>query len=54
VEQQRIDPATPLSVTMKAVEWEAMLQVLQKAPYEQVAGAIQAIVAQCTSASRTV
>jgi len=49
VEQQRIEPNTPLSVTLKAVEWEAVLQLLQKAPYDQVAALIQAIVGQCAT-----
>jgi hypothetical protein len=48
---QPIEPETSLSVTMKAREWEGIIQVLQKAPYDQVAGAIQAIVGQCTSAT---
>jgi hypothetical protein len=40
-------PTTPLAVTMTAAEWENVISVLRKAPYEQVAGAIQVIVAQC-------
>jgi len=49
MEPQRIEPNTPLSVTMTAAEWEAVIAVLRKAPYESVVGAIQAIVGQCTT-----
>lgn len=53
MEPQRIEGNTPLSVTMTAQEWEGILSVLRKAPYEQVVGMIQAIVAQCmTGAER--
>ncbi len=51
MEQQRIEPNTPLSVTMTAAEWEGVIAVLRKAPYENVVGAIQAIVGQCMSAT---
>jgi hypothetical protein len=51
MEPQRIDPETPLSVTMPAREWERVLQVLHKAPYEVVAQAINAIVGQCVNAN---
>jgi len=44
---QPIEPNTPLSVTMSAAEWENVIGILRKSPYEQVAGAIQAIVGQC-------
>jgi hypothetical protein len=44
---QTIEPNTPLSVTMSAAEWQNVLSVLNKAPYDQVVGAIQAIVTQC-------
>ena len=50
---QPIEPSTPLSVTMTAAEWENVIAVLRKSPYEQVVGAIQAIVGQCmTGAER--
>lgn len=47
MKQQPIEPNTPLSVTMSAAEWENVISVLRKAPYDQVVGAIQAIVGQC-------
>ena len=47
MEPQRIEGNTPLSVTLQAAEWEAVLSVLRKAPYELVAGPIQGIIAQC-------
>lgn len=47
MEQQRIEGNTPLSVTMTAAEWENVLSVLRKAPFEVVAHAIQVIVGQC-------
>lgn len=53
MEQQRIEGNTPLSVTMTAAEWEGVLSVLRRAPYEQVVGAIQAIVGQCMSAAQS-
>lgn len=49
MEPQRIEGNTPLSVTMTAAEWEGVLAVLRKAPFEQVAAPIQAIVGQCMS-----
>ena len=53
MEPQRIDGSTPLSVTMTAAEWENVLAVLRKAPFEQVVQAVQAIVGQCmTGAER--
>ena len=53
MEPQRIEGNTPLSVTMTAAEWENVLSVLRKAPYEQVVAAIQAIIGQCmTGADR--
>jgi len=51
VEPQRIEPNTPLSVTMTAAEWEGVIAVLRKAPYETVVAAIQAIVGQCMNAA---
>lgn len=51
--QQPIEPNTPLSVTLSAAEWNNVVEVLRKAPYEQVVGVIQAIVGQCmTEADR--
>jgi len=47
MKQQPIQPNTPLSVTMSAAEWQNVLTILNKAPYDQVVGAIQAIVTQC-------
>jgi hypothetical protein len=44
---QPIEPNMPLNVVMTAAEWENVINVLRKAPYEQVANAIQAIVGQC-------
>lgn len=52
MKQQPIDPNLSLSVTMSAAEWERVLQVLGKAPYEQVAGPIQAIAAQCVTGAQ--
>jgi hypothetical protein len=52
MKQQPIDANLPLSVTMAASEWERVLQILGKAPYEQVAGAIQAIAAQCMTGAQ--
>jgi len=46
---QPIEPNTPLAVTLSAQEWNNVVAVLSKAPYEQVVGAIQAIVGQCMS-----
>jgi len=51
MEPQRIEPNTPLSVTMSAAEWEGVIAVLRKAPYESVVAAIQAIVGQCMTAA---
>jgi hypothetical protein len=51
MEPQRIDPETPLSVTMPAREWEGVLRILRKAPYEEVAQTINAIVGQCVNAN---
>lgn len=47
MEPQRIEGDTPLSVTMKAAQWEELLKIIGKSPYEQVVGMIQAIVGQC-------
>lgn len=52
MEPQRIEGNTPLSVTMTAAEWENVIGVLRKAPYEQVVGAIQAIVGQCMTGAQ--
>lgn len=52
MKQQPIDGNLPLSVTMSAQDWERVIQVLSKAPYEQVAGAIQMIAAQCMTGAR--
>lgn len=50
---QPVEPNTPLSVTLTAQEWNNVIAVLSKAPYEQVVGAIQGIVGQCmTGADR--
>lgn len=46
---QPIEPNTPLAVTLTAQEWNNVVAVLSKAPYEQVVGPIQAIVGQCMS-----
>jgi len=32
---------------MSAAEWQNVISILNKAPYDQVVGAIQAIVTQC-------
>lgn len=50
--KQQIEANLPLSVTMPAAEWERVLQILSKAPYEQVVGAIQTIVAQCMTGAQ--
>jgi hypothetical protein len=49
---QAIEGNTPLTVTMSAAQWERVLQVLGKAPYEQVAPMIQAITAQCMTGAQ--
>jgi hypothetical protein len=46
---QPIEPNTALSVTLTAAEWNNVVALLGKAPYEQVVGVIQAIVGQCMS-----
>ena len=39
-------PDTPVSVTLQAAEWNALLSVLVEAPYKQVAGLIAQITEQ--------
>jgi hypothetical protein len=46
---QTVNANLSLSVRMPASEWDKILQVLRKAPYEMVANAIQNIVDQCTA-----
>jgi len=41
-----IAPDTQLTVTLQAQEWNVLLSVLVKAPYENVAGLIQQITEQ--------
>lgn len=41
-----IAPDTPVSVTLQAAEWNALLSVLVEAPYKQVAGLIAQITEQ--------
>jgi len=43
VQQQPIQPNTPLSVTLQAQEWNQILAVLSEAPYKAVAPLIDQI-----------
>jgi len=49
-QQQPIDPATPIPVTLKAIEWDQVLNVLGEAPFKVVAALIQKIIEQAQSA----
>jgi hypothetical protein len=47
--QQQIPPQTPLSVTMTALQWNQVLQVLGEGPFRIVGPLINAIQHQCMS-----
>ena len=49
-------PQQPLTVTLEAQQWDAVMRVMAKSPipYEIVAPLIQAIQAQCVTASAPV
>ena len=44
-------PTHPLTVTLEAQQWEAVMRVLAKSPYEVVAPLIHAIQQQCMAAA---
>jgi hypothetical protein len=46
-ETQQIPPGTPLSVTMTALQWNSVLQVLGEGPFRLVGPLINAIQHQC-------
>lgn len=51
MQQQPIEPRTPLSVTLTAETWNVVISVLRKGPYELVADPINAILGQCQSSA---
>ena len=50
-QQQPVDPATPISITMPAGQWDQVLNILGDAPFKVVAGLIQKIVEQAQGAT---
>ena len=47
-------PTQPLTVTLEAQHWDAVMRAMAKAPYEIVAPLIQAIQQQCMQQSAQV
>lgn len=45
--QVAVDAAAESAVVMQNVEWQQVLGILRKAPYEQVAPLIDKIISQC-------